>query len=416
MRGKRIPFILGSLLAIMALGLGACGNAPTTTGGSSVNYKGTIVIWHSWDGAYLAEKQYIFNQYHLLHPDVNIQLVKQDNIIDKSVTAENAGQGPDIIAWVDDSLGKLAASHIVVPMDQYISKDYVESTYNRAAAQAVEYNGHVYGVPESVEAITMLYNKDLISADQLPKTADDLLTFEQTYQQAHPGSYGVVWNTLDAYFDAPWFYGYGAYYVHSDGSVGLNTPQALGAAKFIASLRQYLPKQIDYATADSLFKEGKAAAIVNGPWSYADYQKAGIKLGFMTLPTVTENNNAPASPFVGVKSLWVTKTAANPALCADLLKFYTNESNQIAMAKVNGEIPANLAADNDAGVQALASVGGFAAQAKVGVPLPNTPYMSALWKPVADALTAIWSGSQTPDAAMAAAQQAAQAGVQGIQS
>ncbi len=416
MRGKRVPFMLGSLLAILALALAACGNAGTNNGGPTINYKGTIVIWHSWDGAYLGEKEYIFNQYHLLHPDVNIQLVKQDNVVDKSITAENAGQGPDIIAWVDDSLGKLAASHIVVPVDQYISKDYVNSTYNKAAAQAVQYNGHVYGVPESVEAITIMYNQDLVTANQLPKTADDLLTFEQSYQQAHPGSYGVVWNTLDAYFDAPWFYGYGAFYVHNDGTIGLNTPQGVAAAKFISSLRPYLPKQIDYATADSLFKEGKAAAIINGPWSYADYVKAGIKVGFMTLPLVSENNNAPASPFVGVKSLWVTKTAANPALCADLLKFYTNASNQIAMARVNGEIPANLAADNDSNVQALSSVGGFAAQAKLGVPLPNTPYMSALWKPVADALTAIWSGSQTPDAAMSAAQQAAQTGVQGIQS
>jgi arabinogalactan oligomer / maltooligosaccharide transport system substrate-binding protein len=416
MRGKRVSFLLGSLMALLALALAACGNASTggNTGGSSINYSGTIVIWHGWQSSYLGEKQGIFEAYHELHPNVDIQLVHQDDVVNKSISAENAGQGPDIIGWVDDSLGKLAKSQIVVPMDQYISKDYVESTYNKAAAQGVEFNGHVYGVPESVEAVTIMYNKSLVTADQLPKTTDDMLTFEQNYEQQHPGSYGIVWPTTDAYYNAGFFYGFGGFYVHEDGTVGLNTPGAIAAGKFIASFRTLLPKQMDGPTADSLFKEGKSAAIINGPWAYADYAKAPANIGFATLPLIPSNSNQPTSPFVGVKSLWMTKSATNPALVADLMKFYTNAQNQIAMAKVNGEIPANLAADTDPQVQALASVGGFAAQAKVGVALPNTPYMSALWDPVAKALTAFWNGSQTPEAALAAGQQAAQTNIQNL--
>ncbi|HEX9114612.1 MAG TPA: extracellular solute-binding protein, partial [Anaerolineae bacterium] len=303
---------------------------------------------------------------------------------------------------------------IVVPMDKYISKSYLESTYNKAAAQGLEFNGKVWGVPEAVEAITIMYNKDLVSADQLPKTTDDVATFNQSFAAAHAGKYGIVWNTTDAYFNAPWFYGYGAQYVDEKGKVSLNTPQGIAAAKFLNSLRPTLPKNIDYSVADSLFKEGKAAAIVNGPWSYSDYAKAKLNIGFATLPKVASNNNLPAKPFVGVKSLWATKSATNLPLVADIMKFYTNKENQIAMAKANGEIPANLAADNDAAVTSLETVGGFAAQAKLGTALPNTPYMSALWDPVAKALAAIWSGSQTPEAAMASAQTAAETGIAGM--
>ncbi len=124
----------------------------------------------------------------------------------------------------------------------------------------------------------------------------------------------------------------------------------------------------------------------------------------------------PAQPFVGVKSLWVTKLSKNPALDADLLTFYTNKVNQIAMAQANGEIPGNLAADGDPAVQALPSVGGYASQAKLGTALPNRPSMSGVWKPVADALTAIWTGAQTPEAAMAAAQQAAEQNIANLTS
>lgn len=408
---RTLTYLLPVVVLCVAL-FASCGTASPT--GASQNE--TITIWHGWQGDYLAPKKAIFDAYHKAHPNVTIKLVFQNTVVDKSITAVKANNGPDIIAWVDDSLGKLASSRTVIPLDQYISSSFVNSTYVKAAAQAVTFNGKVYGVPETVEAITMMYNKKLVSASELPKTTDDLLTFEKNFEAKNPGKFGAVWNTEDAYYAAPWFYGYGAYYVKEDGTVGLNTPQAISAAKYIASFRPYLPKQISYDVASSLFTEGKAAIIINGPWSYADYKnKAGIDVGFAPLPTVTASNT-PAIPFVGVKSLWVSKNAQDPATCADILKFYTNAENQLAMSKSTSEIPANAKAAQDPSVTGNPTISGYATQAQAGTALPNTPYMSALWDPVAKALTAIWNGSQTPEAAMAAAQTAAEAGVKGIQS
>jgi arabinogalactan oligomer/maltooligosaccharide transport system substrate-binding protein len=407
------------MLALIAvLLLSACGGStgPGTTSASAVDYSGTITIWHGWQGAYLQAKQTIFNQYMQMHPKVKIVLVHQDQIASKAATAVKAGNGPDIIAYTDDNLGELALGKVVAPMDQYINSDYLNQTYSPAAAAALSFNGHVYGVPEAVEAITLMYNKALVSASDLPKTSDEMLAFEKSYATAHPGHYGVVWNTEDPYTEAPWFYGFGAQYVTPDGKAHLDSPQALAAMQYIASFRPYLPKQQSYDVDSALFTEGKAAVIINGPWSYSDYATGGkINVGFATLPTITANNS-PARPFVGVKSLWMARTAKNPALVADLMKFYTNKTNQVAMSQADGEIPANAAAANDPAVQAQAAVAGYAAQAKVGVALPNTPYMSALWTPVQDALTAVWNGSQTPEKALSDAQAAATKGIAQITS
>ena len=43
---------------------------------------------------------------------------------------------------------------------------------------------------------------------------------------------------------------------------------------------------------------------------------------------------------------------------------------------------------------------GFNDQAVDGVPLPNTPYMGALWDPAAKAYTALWTGSEDPQKIM----------------
>lgn len=413
---KRSYSILLLISMVLALFAAACGGG--TSSGPSSNQPETITIWHGWGGNYLAPKQAIFNAYMKQHPNVTIKLVQvTQNLIQKSITAIRANNGPDIVGWVDDSLGEMVDSHSVVPMDQYISKSYVNSTYTQAAGQAVQFNGHVWGVPETVEAVTIMYNKKLIDASQLPTTTDQMLSFEQSYAQKHPGKYGIVWPTQDAYYNAAWFYGFGAYYVKPDGTVGLNTPQATAAGNFIASFRPYLPKQLDGTTASSLFTSGKAAAIIDGPWSFVNYATtAGIDVGFATLPTVTTNNNTHGTPFVGVKSLWVTKNAKDPALAADILKFYTNTQNQLQMIKVSGEIPANQAALQDPSVKSNVNISGFANQVQYGTPLPNTPFMSALWTPVANALAAIWNGTETPAAALASAQTAAVKGVQGITS
>jgi arabinogalactan oligomer/maltooligosaccharide transport system substrate-binding protein len=86
------------------------------------------------------------------------------------------------------------------------------------------------------------------------------------------------------------------------------------------------------------------------------------------------------------------------------------------MSRADGEIPANSAAANDPAVQAQAAVAAYAAQVKLGVALPNTPDMSALWTPVQDALTAVWNGTQTPQQALSDAQAAATKGIAQITS
>src|SRR5258708_39395249 len=157
-----------------------------------------------------------------------------------------------------------------------------------------------------------MYNKALVSASDLPKTSDDMLAFEKRSAQAHPGQYGVVWNPEDPYDNAPWFYGFGASYVTPDGQAHLNTPQALAAMQYIASYRPYLPKQQSYDVASALFTEGKAAVIINGPWSYSDYATGGKNYVWLATLPIVYSNNHPAQPLVRRKTPRLSKTAPHP--------------------------------------------------------------------------------------------------------
>src|SRR5258706_13566891 len=88
---SRVRYAWPVLALLVVMLLSACGGGGTGSNSNtaSIDYSGTITIWHGWQGAYLQAKQAIFNQYMQLHPKVKIVLVNQPNIASK---ADHSGQ------------------------------------------------------------------------------------------------------------------------------------------------------------------------------------------------------------------------------------------------------------------------------------------------------------------------------------
>jgi len=416
MFSKRALGAISTAAVGAAMLLTACSPSGGGSSTSSVNYSGTLTVYHDWTGAYLTSKQAIVQAYEKLHPNVTIKLTNQSDDT-TTIKAVKSGNGPDIVQDPVDHVGTLAAAGVIVPIDQYESASDLTSTYTKTAAESVQYAGHVYGVPEVTEIVTIMYNKKLLTADQLPKTTDDMYTFEQNYSKAHPGQYGIVWDVNNVYVDAGFFYGYGAKLMDESGTSTVSSPAGVAADTYIAQYNKILPKDLSGQTATALYNEGKAAAIIDGPWAYSGYEtalKGADNLGFATLPTVN-STRPPVSPFVGGKAFMLAKGSKNPALAIDFMKFFTNASNQATMCAATGEIPSNIAAGQDSQITGNAAISAFVAQVNAGgVPFPNTPYMGQVWTPLGKSLTAVWNGTEQPAAAMSQAQSAIDQGVQQV--
>ena len=280
-------------------------------------------------------------------------------------------------------------------------------TTSRVAAQAVTYNGQIYAVPESMEAVTMIYNKKLITEDKLPKTTTELLANMDTYNKANPGQYYAVWNPDRRLLQRLCLLRRGRAVCGRAGDRQPDTARtALAAAQFIRSLQGKMPKDINYDVADALFKDGKAPIIFNGPWYIANLQTAKMDFGLAKLPAVDFGQKGPAKPFVGVKSLMLAHGSKNPQAAVDVMKFFTSKEEQIKYSQGTDVVPANKEAG--AAVSSNPVVAGFNNQAADGVPLPNTPFMNALWDPVAKALTALYTGSDDPQKILNDTQKAAE--------
>jgi arabinogalactan oligomer / maltooligosaccharide transport system substrate-binding protein len=375
----------------------------------------TITVWSQWEGGYLDAMLQVFADYETANPGVRIVHEKPENVGDALSVAIPAGEGPDIIAWANDQIGQQALVGNIVALEQYgIDMAFLESTYEPAAVQGVVWQDQIWGLPESQEGIAMVFNRASASEEDFPSDPlnfQDLLAKAQEYNEA-TGNYLFCNQALggeDAYHVAPIYFGNGVpTYVDDEGNAYLDTPEALQAGEFLAELRQVHPSEASHEICRTMLFEGQAAAWWTGPWAIADLETEGVDYGILPM----------GSPFAGIKTLLLTQNAVqrgNAEAAVDFMRYFTSYEPALKMSVTNRTIPANTQALNDPEVQALPTLAGFGEALNLAVPMSPSPYSGAQWGPVGQATLAIWTGAQTPEQALQAAQQAIEEAVQDMQ-
>ena len=70
-----------------------------------------------------------------------------------------------------------------------------------------------------------------------------------------------------------------------------------------------MPGETEYATVNTLFKEGMAHSTIAGPWLVPTVRESGMDVGVAAMPVIDETGN-PISPYMGVQGIHVLKNAA----------------------------------------------------------------------------------------------------------
>ena len=379
----------------------------------------TIQIWHGWNGAYADAISKAFDDYNKNNKDgITVQLSNPGDLNNSLQVAIPAGQGPDIIAWADDQIGNNVLAGNIAPLDKYgVTMDFLKSTYEPAAVNGVVYNGHIWALPEAQEGVTLICNSAVVKPTDFPtdpkdfagllKLATDFHTKNPTKYLFYNQAFDTANSNGDAYHVSPVFYGFGAFYVKEDGTVGIDTPEAMKAGQWIADASKVLPQQSSQDQGLAALTSGNAGCMWTGPWELADIKKSGISYFIQPF----------GSPFVGIKVEMMTTNAVdrgNADAVVKVLKYFDSADIEKALSIANSTIPAVTAALNDPAVAKNPDVVGFGAQFKLGVPQPNTPYMNALWGPVGQAEIAIFAGKQSPADALNAAAKAARDAVKAM--
>ncbi len=332
--------------------------------------------------------------------DVEVQQMDFGSIKPKFLNAAQAGNGPDIIVGPHDWVGELVVNGLLEPITVLPEKD----KYYKTALDAFTFNGKLYGVPYAMEAVALIYNKDFV--EKPPKTIDELIKKAKEIDKEYEGEVrGFIYDAANFYFSAPFIFGYGGYVfkrtpkgldVHD---IGLANEGAIKGAKLIKRFfdEGILHSGDNYNIMDSLFKDGSAAMIINGPWAVKAYKEAGINYGIAPIPDLGPGKKA--KPFVGVQGFMVNAKSHNKVVALDfLINFIARKEIFYKLYLADPRIPSRK--DVFAMVKDNPDIAGFTKSASVGIPMPNVPEMAAVWGAMGDALNLIINGKATPEEAM----------------
>jgi arabinogalactan oligomer/maltooligosaccharide transport system substrate-binding protein len=320
------------------------------------------------------------------------------------ITANQAGNGPDIVIGAHDWIGNLVQNGAIIPVQ--LPADASEKVA-QIGLTAVTYDGQTYGVPYAVETIA-LYANTALTDNPTPSSMGELVAAGEAGGAENVLSVQVG-QTGDAYHMQPLYTSGGGYLFGTDAAgnldptdVGVGKKGSIAAAKKIGELGQQevLKTSIAGENYIDLFTDGKAAYLISGPWAVAQIETADIDYELSPVPGFEGMD--PPRPFAGVNSFFVASTGQNQAFAQQFVdELATSPDIPEAMfaenklPPVNLELQEKLSADNPE----LVDIARYAEEAE---PMPSIPEMSAIWGPLGQAEAAIVGGAD-PETTMVSA-------------
>ena len=339
---------------------------------------------------------------------VAVQVVANDTQ-DSFVTANQAGNGPDVVLGAHDWIGNLVQNSSISPVS--LSKE-AQANFDEVALKAVTYDGQTYGVPYAVETLALYANKALTQVTE-PASIEELV------EAGKAAGTDVILSLPvdeegDAYHMQPIFTAGGGYLFGQDSEgnykaddLGVGSEGSIKAAEMIHQLGadKVLRKSITNDNAIATFTEGKAPYLISGPWALADIKKAGIDYTVAKIPGFKEIEGSQARPFVGVNCFYVASKGKNKAFAESFVADAAKDSTFAESMFSSNELPP---AQKDLSEKLSSSNPEMVTFAKLAAetdPMPAIPAMGAVWKPLGQAQANVVDGADPSSTMTSAAEE-----------
>jgi maltose/maltodextrin transport system substrate-binding protein len=327
---------------------------------------------------------------------VEVVVEHPESVTDKFQQSAATGDGPDIFIWPHDRFGEWAAAGLISPVEpsQAVRDEIVDVGWD-----AVTFDGKVWGYPIAVEAVGLIYNKDLVPTPPA--------SFEEIASLKLPdGVKPILWDYNNTYFTFPLLMANGGY-AFKKNEAGSYDPTDTGVANAgakqgAAMLRKLIddgvmPSGVDYGVMDAAINKGEVAMVLNGPWAWSNLTTSGINFGVAPIPSI---GGQPSKSFVGVLAATINAASPNKDLAKEFIENYLLSDD--GLKTINDDVPLGAVTDKSFGATlgSDANVAATLANAEAGVPMPSTPAMGKFWSAMGPALTNITTKAQDVDPAL----------------
>ena len=355
-----------------------------------------LVVWIGGDKSYNGMEEVGKRFEEELGVKVKVEI--PENLTDRFQQAAATGKGPDIVMWAHDRFGEWAQSGLLAPIKPSGS---VKTAIDGKGWQATSHNGNIYGYPVAMEAISLIYNKDIIK--NAPASYEEMFTLKKDLDKKDITT--IMWDQVQPYFTTPMLASNGGYVFKETATgydvkdVGLNSPGAIKGGEMLAKVidEGVMPRGVDYGVMEAAFNKGEVAMMISGPWAWGNLDKSKINYGVAPLPSV---DGSPSRAFVGVWAAAVNNASPNQELAKEFIENYV--LTEEGLKTLNDDKPLGAVAHKGY-MKELAKDPRIAAtyqNVQNGLLMPNVPEMGKFWSATQSALTNITTGQQSAKVAL----------------
>ena len=347
-----------------------------------------IVLWHSYTGAERAALEVTAQAWNADHPTTPLVLVAvpHDAFADKISSAIPRGNGPDLFVYAQDRMGDWADAGVIEPIEFWVDDARADRFGDRALG-LMSYRSSLWGLPLALKSLALFYRSDLVATP--PASTVELVALAPK-MRARDG-FALAYANIDLYGHAPWLHGFGGRVLDDAGAPAIASPEAARALEFARSLieQHVAPADAQNPLVASLFNEGKAATVIQGPWFIQDIAP-GVPWHVAPLPVISPVGR-PAAPCLGAEGILMSTRARDKDAAFAVMDALTSDAAAIVRAKAR-QVVANVRAYDDPDVARDPVVAAFRAQLAHTVPMSNEPAMREVWTPYRTAIEQVLSG------------------------
>ncbi len=377
-----------------------------------------LTIWHAYRGGEKAALEKIVKLFEAKQAGKGVTVatlaIPYDAYADKISAAVPRGKGPDVFIYAQDRLGGWVESgKTVEPIDFFLDKQTKEQLLP-GMLDAMTYKGSVYGLPINYKSITLIYNKALVKNP--PKTSTELVKVAKENTKADSGRYGLAYWYTNFYFHAALMNAFGAQVFDKDGKLAINSKESVAAINQMMKWYKtdaIMPPEPSEALVASLFNEGKAAMVLNGPWFMGEISPK-VDFGLAVLPVIDEAGKKPMRPWLTIEGAYVSAASKQKELAYEFAKFLVSEEAGLVMALEGRQLHTNKAIYNDKRVSGDRVLKAFHDQLATAEAMPNRAEMTMVWSPATTAMNKVTKGNATPEAAIKEAAESIQTGIDAL--
>lgn len=347
-----------------------------------------IRLWHAYRGDEEKALQEVLARWK--GEPVELLAIPADALKSKLSSAIMLGEGPDLFIDAHNRLGEYRLRKVVAPAGDALE----ERAYAEPTLEAVRVDGAPFGVPLSQKSVALYVNTDLVK--EVPA---DLEGIAELKSKLPPGVFPLAYEAQNFYFHAGLLHAAGGKILKDNDEFAFVGPDAEKSLDLLLWLLSSgtVPEEADGALVTNLFRSGRAAFAISGPWLATDLVGAtSLHYRVAPLPKVRATGRY-LEPLLTVEALMLTPKGSS----RDEVRALARHIGSVESSLIRAERAHILPGRQDVPLpESDPSLRAFAEQAKRAVPMSNSPAMDTVWDPAKKAILKVARGDMLPGLAL----------------